>query len=159
MLSRVSSPTTSLMKNLEIVLILGLRLPHKHWRSLLINGSSQQAYHQNFLKLTSCNFFTRKFLTITIPFILNISRKMLCALENILVVLFITIRFVFWSSPCAYTNHLLILVIYYFHWIEKVGLLAVLRYDNHNNFNEVIFKRLLRTFGIWFSYTYPHSSL
>ena len=42
-------------------------------------------------------------------------------------------------------------------FIEIVGLPAGMHYDNHRNFKEGLFKRLLRKFGIYYTYTEPHS--
>ena len=42
-------------------------------------------------------------------------------------------------------------------FIEFVGLPFSLHSDNHSNFKEGLFKRLLRKFGVYSSYTEPHS--
>lgn len=42
-------------------------------------------------------------------------------------------------------------------FIEFVGLPFSLHSDNHNNFKEGLFKRLLRKFGVYSTYTEPHS--
>ena len=42
-------------------------------------------------------------------------------------------------------------------FIELVGLPSSLHSDNHRNFKEGFFKRMLRKFGIWATYTEPHS--
>ena len=43
------------------------------------------------------------------------------------------------------------------HFIEIVGLPYSLHSDNHNNFKEGLFKKLLRKFGIFQTFTEPHS--
>ena len=42
-------------------------------------------------------------------------------------------------------------------FVEMVGLPAAMHSDNHRNFSEGLFKRLLRKFGIYATYTEPHS--
>ena len=42
-------------------------------------------------------------------------------------------------------------------FIEFVGLPASLHSDNHKNFKQGFFKKMLRKFGIWATYTEPHS--
>ena len=42
-------------------------------------------------------------------------------------------------------------------FIEMVGLPYSIHSDNHNNFKEGLFKRLLRKFGIYQTFTEPHS--
>ena len=45
------------------------------------------------------------------------------------------------------------------HFIGLVGLLYSLHSDNHGNFKDGIFNRLLRKFGIFQTFTDPHSQL
>ena len=42
-------------------------------------------------------------------------------------------------------------------FIEIVGLPAALHSDNHSNLKTGLFKKILRKFGIWSSFTEPHS--